>query len=358
MKGKKFKKLTSREKIIIAVALILLATLATVLVSGGELQGLFVQTPAPEQRIYTSFYSGKSNVVLPQQFNTEELLEVHFIDVGQGDAIFIRFPDGKDMLIDCGSGSNASQEARDKFSDYLTALNVGVLDYFIITHPDSDHVNLSNIILNYFEVKNIYYNDIFEGQPNAYKDFVTLAANEGAELFSIDDDGEYYFIENTQKDYRMDIYAPGHSRFSGDNAMSIICLLRYGERKVLFTGDAEKETEEYFMQLVGQPQDIDIIKIAHHGSDSGTDETFLDFLTPEYAVISVGENNSHNHPSAKLMNRLFNEGIVTYRTNRHGSIVLYIDDSGDFGFLSERNVPVDNNSLERDEKRLSTIVSK
>lgn len=362
MKGKTAKKslkLTGREKILIAVALILLAALVTVLAANGELPGLFEQPLIENEgtKIYTSFYSGSVNVVLPQEFNTQALLEVHFIDVGQGDAIFIRFPDGKDMLIDCGSGTTAGTEMRNKFSEYLIDLNVGVLDYFIVTHPDSDHVNLANIVLNNFEVKNIYYNDL-EADTEVYGNFLTLAENENAALFEIDADGEQYFIENTAAGYRMDIYAPGYERFSGDNAMSVICLLSYGERKILFTGDAEANTENYFMSLFGSPIDIDILKVAHHGSDTGTQEDFLNFFTPEYAVISVGETNSHNHPSAEVMNRLFNNGVATYRTNRHGNIVLYVDDSGDFGFFPERNVQIENNSLSRDEKKLLFVPSK
>ncbi len=359
MKGKtakKIKKLTGREIILIAIVLILVATLVTVLAYKGDLPNLFGEPVPDGSKVYTSFYSGSGNVVLPEEFNTQALLEVHFIDVGQGDAIFIRFPDGKDMLIDCGSGT--SVEMRDKFSDYLIDLNVGVLDYFIVTHPDSDHVNLASIVLNNFEVENIYYNDVYDGQPLAYRNFVDLSVAEGAELFEIDADGESYYIENTEKDYRMDIYASGYERFSGDNNMSVVCLLSYGERKILFTGDAEEDAEDYFMGIVGAPTDIDILKIAHHGSDSGTQETFLDFFTPEYAVICVGDTNSYDHPSAKVMNRLFNDGIVTYRTNRHGNIVLYMDDSGDFGFFPERNAPIENNRLSIDEKKLLLEVSK
>lgn len=362
MKGKTTKKtvkLTSREKILAAVTLILLAALVTVLAANGDLPGFFEKPSLEDEgtKVYTSFYSGSVNVVLPQEFNTQELLEVHFIDVGQGDAIFIRLPDGKDMLIDCGSGTAASIETRDKFSEYLIDLNVGVLDYFIVTHPDSDHVNLASIVLNNFEVENIYYNDL-EADTEVYGNFLILAENENATLFKIDADGENYYIENIEKDYRIDIYAPGYERFSDENSMSAMCLLRYGERKILFTGDAHTDTEEYFMGFFEEGLDIDILKIGHHGSPSSTSEIFLDFVSAEYAVISVGETNTYGHPSPFVMNRLFDNGVVTYRTNRHGNIVLYMDDSGDFGFFPQRNVQIENNSLSRDEKRLLFVPSK
>ncbi|MDD4316444.1 MAG: MBL fold metallo-hydrolase [Clostridia bacterium] len=348
----KIRKLTSREKILVAIVIILVAALVTLLTTNGGLSDLFRENVSPENaaKIYTSFYSASGNVVLPTEFNTQALLEVHFIDVGQGDAIFIRFPDGKDMLIDCGSGATASQEARDEFSDYLLDLEVGTLDYFIVTHPDSDHVNLSSIVLNYFEVENIYYNDLYDGQTDIYRSFVDMSGEEGASLFEIDSDGEHYIIENTEENYRMDVYAPGNARFSDDNSMSVMCLLQYGGRKILFTGDACYDTEEYFLEHFQDGLDIDIIKVGHHGSETSSSQGFLDYITPEYAVISVGD--SYGHPSSEVMNRLFDSGTVTYRTNRHGNIVLYVDDSGDFGFLPEKNAPIENNSLLLPEKKL------
>ena len=265
----------------------------------------------------------------------------------------VRLPDGKDMLIDAGSGTTASNAVKNKFETYLEDMDIDTLDYLIITHPDSDHVNMAQIALDNYEVKNIYYNDIYSTASNTYKEFVDLSkVEDGAQLFSIDEDGEYYQIASEEWNYQIDIIAPCHSRFSDRNSMSVFCLLKYGGTEVLFTGDAHTDSEEYLMEYLDQGVDIDILKVGHHGSDSSTSMEFLEFFDPEYAVISVAQTNAYNHPSPFLMNRLFEYGVVTYRTNRHGDIVLYMDNQENFGFLCGKNVAVENNSKEINEKRL------
>lgn len=359
----KSKKFNKREIFLFAIIVVLIIALAASIIYQGDLLNLIghnnngidpnneSQTPS---KIYTSFYSKNSNINLPEQFDTQSLLEVHFIDVGQGDSILIRFPDGIDMIIDAGSGTNASNAMKSKYSTYLEGMDMPDLDYLLITHPDADHVNLAYILLNDYEVKNIYYNDLYEGQSNTYKNFVDLSLAEGAVLFAVDEDGEHFSFYSLEHNYRMDIYAPGHGRFSDPNEISIFCLLQYGDIKVLFTGDAHHNTEAYLMDLLDvESYDIDILKVGHHGSNSSTSTEFLNFFDPEYAVISVGQTNSYNHPSPFVMNRLFEYGVVTYRTNRHGNIVLYIDQQGNFGFLPEINVAIENNSKDLDEKRLS-----
>lgn len=360
MAKKGLKKFSKRELLFFSIIVVLIIALAASIVYKGDLLSLGQQNSQEEQtaetsKLHASFYSNNCNVELPEEFNDECLLEVHFIDVGQGDSILIRFPDGVDMIIDAGSGTNVSNAMKDKFADYLLDMDMPDLDYLLITHPDSDHVNMASILLNNYEVKNIYYNDLYDGQSNTYRNFVDLALlEEGAELFAVDEDGEYYYFENKELDYRMDIYAPGYERFSDPNEISMFCLLQYGDIKILFTGDAHSNTEDYLMSILeGDSLDIDILKVGHHGSNSSTSVDFLNYFVPEYAVISVGQTNTYNHPSPFLMNRLFDFGVITYRTNRHGNIVLYVDDNGNFGFLPQTNVAIENNSNQINEKRLS-----
>lgn len=349
---------SKREKFLLLLVVVLIVALIAAFFTNGDLLSLLDTNKNNEQnpdsdRVFTSFYSGKCNISLPSEFDTTSLLEVHFIDVGQGDSIFIRFPDGIDMLIDAGSGSVASNVVKNRYTDFFLSMNIDEIHHMLITHPDSDHVNMANILLNNYHVHSIYYNDIYETTSNTYKSFVDLALiEEDATLYPVDDDGEYYYFENTDLNYRMDIYAPGYDRFTDANSMSMICLLQYGDVKILFTGDAHKETEYYLMDILADNVDINILKVGHHGSNSSSSEDFLNFFTPEYAIISVGENNSYNHPSPLVMNSFFNLGIVTYRTNRHGNIVLYLDNEGNFAFLPEKKVPIENNSKEIDTKLL------
>lgn len=354
------RKITKSKKelaYILIIVILVIALIAVILYKGDLLSILgdwnHSQDDTLDNQIYTSFYSKNTNIELPADFDIGSLMEIHFIDIGQGDSIFIRFPDQSDMLIDAGSGTTASNATKTKFSNYLTNMGISDLDYLLITHPDSDHVNLASIVLDNYQVNNIYYNNIYEGQSQTYRNFIDLVLLEGAQLFAIGENGAYYYFQSDEYNYRMDIYAYGYGGTTDPNEMSICCLLQYQDIKILFTGDALESTEYYLMQQLNCTEySIDILKVAHHGSNSSTSQDFLDFFSPDYAVISVGQTNAYNHPSPFTMNRLFDYGVVTYRTNRHGNIVLYIDKLGNFAFLPEKNVAVENNSNEKDEKRL------
>lgn len=379
--------ITKRELIFLAIAVILLVALVVVLVTNSNLNDLFGQsggdndkteTPSTPTPANYSFHSGNATICLPSEFNIEEMAEVHFIDIGQGDAIFISFPSGETVLIDAGcstgyyyenkSGNittNVSKDVRDAYLAYLAALNITSITHMIATHPDADHVNMLALTLKEYVVENIYYNYI-EEHSATYDYFLAMAENEvtesNANLMQIGDKtGEWeWAIESEEWGYRLDVFAPGNDAFEDVNSKSIMCLLDYGGVKTLFTGDAHDDEEEWLMELFKEKYsvtsyDIDILKVGHHGSNSSSSVGFLEFFTPEYGVISVGETNGYNHPTPFAMNRLFDAGVVTYRTNRHGNIVLYIDSDGTFGFLPENNVTVDNNKNYIEEKRLSEV---
>jgi len=350
----KVNKFSKREVLFLFIIIILIIALLAAVFYKGDLTSVFNPQPNDElenDKIYHSFYSDNTNISLPQQFNQEAILEVHFIDVGQGDAILIRLPDQKDIFIDAGSGTSASTERKNQFSDYLFDMSIEELEYLIITHAHSDHVNMADILVNNYDINTIMFHDLYENTSMVFRNFVDLSnSKQDADVVTIGEEWEFFTFENQEYSYKMNIYAPGTSFSNDSNSQSILCLLEYHETKVLFTGDATIETEEYFINLFEEPLDIDILKIGHHGSATSTSEEFLDFLTPEYAVICVAENNAYNHPSPFTMNRLFNHGLVTYRTNRHGNITLYIDDQNNFGFLCQKPVPPENNRLKIQEK--------
>lgn len=351
--GKKAGKLSGRETIMILVITVLVIALLVSLFAGDKLGLLLNKEPAsePDKTVYTSVLSGKGNVVLPPEIDGDNCLEVHFINIGQGDAIVCMLPDGKNLLLDAGSGTNVSNAIRTAYRKYLSDnLNLNKVDYMVISHPDSDHVNMASEVLDNYDVDNIYYNEFEEDGSNVYRTFMQKArTEEGAELFEIEAESEV--LEINGDNYKLTIYAPGNRGFEGaesvKNSMSLICVLEYGDRRIIFTGDAEVETEEWFISKAGGEElDTDVLKVGHHGSKSCTSSAFLDFIKPEYAVISCDGGSAYGHPHATTMNTLYNYGVVTYRTNRHGSIVLYVDNDGDFGFLTEINAPVENNKLE------------
>ncbi|MDR2267699.1 MAG: MBL fold metallo-hydrolase [Christensenellaceae bacterium] len=312
-------------------------------------------TPDPDPEDKTP--SGDHNYVDSGEFIADKNgLEVHFMNVGQGDSILIRFLTlNTTILMDAGSstGSGSTTVANHLIS-YINALGVEKIDHMIATHADSDHINLADNILNEYSVTNIYYNDIeteFDADPTANKTvqdtLEDLAeAEPGATITRFNPNGETYTLVDTAG-YKFTIYAPGQSVLTDDNAMSPICVLEYATRRIVFTGDATTETEEWFIESQNKlgitSLDCDVLKVGHHGSASSSGKVFLEFLTPEYGVISVAETNSYKHPDYAVMNRLFSYGIVTYRTNRQGDIALCIDSDGNFAFFVSTLVPADNN---------------
>lgn len=280
--------------------------------------------------------------------------EAHFVDVGQGDAILLKFPGNVEVMIDGGTTSSGLADYRTELVGYLNdVVSDDTIEYMIVTHPDTDHYNMLEAVMDAFVVGEVYYNDC--DKNTTYSKFQDRVLEElGDEGTAIDADGETYRILNTES-YSLTVYAPGYDRFNtGDmteydaeesNGMSPFVVVETLNRTLIFTGDATVETEEWFMSAYSGSLDVDFIKIGHHGSDTSTSQEFLNFVDPEYCVIMCDDGSAYEHPSATVMNRLFDKGVVTYRTNRHGNIVLYIDASGDMAFGVEREVPVENNTV-------------
>lgn len=304
------------------------------------------------------------NVVL-----SNVVCQVHFINVGQGDAILVQFSDGVDILIDGGSGSSQypPTEIRTNYINYLMGAGiVDSIDYMIATHPDTDHYNMFSYVLDSFVVENIMYNDMVKNSVQTYENFKTKAQDEvsSEHLYKIDADGAFYdnFVSGTG--YELDIYAPGYNTFQDEdaeydseesNGMSPIVVLTVNETTVLLTGDATFETEEWFVDQLGSSTlDVDVLKVGHHGAAGSTGEAFLNAINAEYAIISSDEGGAYAHPRPELMTRLFNAGVVTYRTSRHGDIVLNIDQTGAFAFEVDNEVMVENNTKHIDDKMLIT----
>lgn len=281
--------------------------------------------------------------------------EAHFVDVGQGDAILLKFPGDVEVMIDGGTTSSGLADYRTELVGYLNdVISDNTIEYMIVTHPDTDHYNMLEAVMDAFVVEEIYYNDC--DKNTTYTKFQERVAEElGDAGMAIDADGETYTVLDTEG-YSVTVYAPGYDRFNtGDmsefdaeesNGMSPFVVVETLNRTLLFTGDATTETEEWFMSVYNSALDVDFVKIGHHGSDTSTSQEFLDFINPEYCVIMCDDGSAYEHPSATVMNRLFDKGVVTYRTNRHGNIVLYIGADGDMAFGVEREVAVENNTVD------------
>ena len=238
-----------------------------------------------------------------------DLVRVHFLDVGQGDA----------ALIDCGTvevlidgGDNGAGE---DVVAYLAPYVDGALDYVIATHPDADHIGGLDDVLEAYQVGEV----IDSGRASdtkTYADYWAAVQAEGC-TFSYDTDRIIPLSGNTV----LSILETGDD-WADSNDCSVVAQLTCGNVQVLFTGDMTQEVEEASLSLFG---DIDVLKVGHHGSASSTSPAFLDLVQPECAVVSYGLDNRYGHPTTQVLQRLLGRGIPVYGTGKSGPIVLTTD---------------------------------
>jgi len=247
------------------------------------------------------------------ELSKPKVLTVDFFDVGQGDSIFIETPQRHQILIDGGPSSKVLS----KLSENMPFWD-RTIDLVILTHPDPDHLNGLVDVLKSYKVGLVAFNGA-EGEVVAFSEFKNEIAKKHIPtvvLFS----GKKILIGNK---ICLNILAP-FENFEGKkvkdfNSSSIVAKLVYGESKFLFTGDAPKSIED---ELVEKNINLsaNVLKVGHHGSRTSTGEIFLQKISPQYAVISVGKNNSYGHPHQEVLERLEKYGIKIFRTDFNGDI--------------------------------------
>lgn len=301
-------------------------------------------------------------------------LKVYFIDIGQGDCIFIELPDGKNMLIDTGEKRNAGKAKIDKYLRDEKGNKV-TIDYCVATHPDSDHIGLMPYVYEQYDVLKSYRPYVYSENKSAsalpyelnkgikiknsskiYYDYITNVNAEQTywEFFKDDSDFSNGFTGKDGEIYEYTVnfvmpYADNlndYQYFTTPNDFSAVIMLEYADRKILFTGDIEYETgkkgaEQSFIREFSTSNpamvDCDVLKVAHHGSDSSTSPEFLSLVKPEYSVISCGLSNKHRHPLKSTLDNLVNCGSDIYRTDLQGTIILTIDSKGIMTFEKQTN---------------------
>lgn len=254
----------------------------------------------------------ESEDVLNESISNENV-EIYFFDVGQADCtLFI--DNGKTLLVDTGDIHTS-----DKVLNYLDKLNVSKIDYLILTHPHADHIGGAPDIINKYEIDEIL-------MPNK----TTTSKVFGRTISAIED--HKYEINIPLKEER---YELGSGYFTtlvdssidhGDdiNDSSISVKVSFGEVDIVLTGDASINIEK---EIINSNLDIDaeILKIGHHGSRTATSEEFLEKVSPEYAIISCGLDNSYGHPHIETLKKL--ENIKYYRTDKDGTIKFTINNT-------------------------------
>ena len=259
-------------------------------------------------------------------------LEVTFLDVGQGDAIYMESERGTTYLVDGGS-SDIKKVGTYRLKPFLLAEGTDQLDYAIMTHSDEDHISGLKELMEQeqIEIKNLILPYIIT-KDNAYVELEKLAIRKKIKIFYIRA-GDILQDE----DIRMTCLHPSSDYVaSSANAYSTVLSINYGKFDMLLTGDLQQEGEklvtellqnkEFWVENVNRPAvDYDILKVAHHGSKSSTFEDFLSLIRPEISIISCGRDNFYGHPHRELLERLSrigSEARITYKT---GAITIKTD---------------------------------
>jgi len=243
---------------------------------------------------------------------TENKYELHFIDVGQGDAILITTP-GKTILVDAGDrNSNTGR--------YLLEKEIEGIDIVIATHPHADHIGGLIEIFETFDVSEVIDPGVSH-TTITYDDYIN-AIEENDILLTV---GKKGMERNLGEDSYLKILHPPDPipdyTSSYLNNISIVAKVTFDEVSVLLTGDIEKEAES---DLLSDPGDLpaNILKVAHHGSASSSTMDFLQEVEPEISIIMCGEDNQYGHPHDETLNRLEEVGTEIYRTDIHGHIIV------------------------------------
>lgn len=240
-----------------------------------------------------------------------DTMEVHFIDVGQGDATLIKCGEHS-MLIDTADDSKGTA-----IQNYLQKQNVEKLDYLVLTHPDADHIGGAPVVITKFNIDKVFVSN-FEKDNKTYQKLIQALDNKRLK-YETPEVGSQYALGTAV----ITILAP-NKKYDNPNDASIALIVQNGNNKFLFTGDAGEDAEN---DILSNDFDIsaDVYQVGHHGSKSSSSRDFIKAVNPTYAVISCAENNSYGHPHAETLNTLRVYGIKVYRTDEEGTIVATSD---------------------------------
>ena len=245
-------------------------------------------------------------------------LEVHYIDVGQGDCIYIA-SGSENMLIDCGEASEAG-----KVTEYLQSLGVRKIDRVVGTHPHSDHMGGMSCIIETFDVGEFMIPHIPDEQlPTTvyFNKFLDAVEKYDVKLTEART-GDTFMLNEAE----CEVIAPNSDRYEGMNNYSIVIFMRHGANTLLFTGDAESESEHEMVQS-GRLSKVNVLKAGHHGSATSSSAEFLREISPDAVVISCGKDNSYGHPAQSTLRRLGKYTKNIYRTDKMGTIIICSDGS-------------------------------
>ena len=248
-------------------------------------------------------------------------VELHVLDVGQGDAILLRTDAGRWVLFDAGPAWNGSDAGRRIVIPYVLRRG-GSLDSFVLSHPHNDHVGGAASVLSAMHPHR-YWDAAFAGGAEAYIASLAVARKDGIDWHRVHP-GDSVRIDGVT----LSFLAPDSAWTVGlkdPNLASTIALVRYGVVRFLLVGDAERAEEDWLLARNATELHADVLKVGHHGSSTSSSDEFLAAVHPALALISVGAGNKYGHPSGDVIRALARVGAEVLRTDEAGTIVVRSD---------------------------------
>ncbi|MGI5959542.1 MAG: ComEC/Rec2 family competence protein [Massiliimalia sp.] len=255
-------------------------------------------------------------VVKPEQVGSVDgVVEVHFIDVGQGNCTLIK-SNGSYALIDGGENDQG-----EKVTQYLQSQGVDHLDYVVASHPHSDHIGGLDVVINQIPTTNIimpHLEDSVVPTTKTYEDLLNAISNNGVNVIAAQM-GESYDLGGGI----LRVVGPA-AAFDDLNNSSVGIKFTYGNRRFLFTGDMESSAEQAVLRS-GENLQADVFLLGHHGSATSNDDDFLDAVGAEYYVAQVGYNNQYGHPHRETLKKAQDRGVTLYRSDQNGTVIFKTD---------------------------------
>ncbi len=246
------------------------------------------------------------------------ILKIAFLDIGQGDAIFIEAPNGNQMLIDGGPPKNVLPALRKVMPFYDRSINM-----IMVTNPDLDHIGGFIDVLNSYKVEEIL--EPGTDSPSAtYKELERIVIDKKVER-AVVNRGETIWLDR-ERGVHFDVLFPDRDVLGlATNDGSVVGRLVYGNTSIMFTGDSPSNIEHYLDKIDAKNLKSDVLKVGHHGSRTSTSEEFVGLVDPKMAVISDGKGNKYGHPHKETLDTLEKFGLEILRTDELGTIVMESD---------------------------------
>ena len=269
-------------------------------------------------------------------------MELHLIDVGQGDAIALRTPAGRWILVDAGRAWRGGDAGRSTVIPYLRRRG-GPLALFVLSHPHSDHVGGASSVLRALHPAQ-YWDGAYAGTSDPYRESLLAARAVSVRWHRASPDDTL-----TVDGVSLRVLAPDSAwmtTLDDPNEGSVVVLAQYGEERFLLMGDAERGEEQWLLRRDSMALHADVLKVGHHGSVTSSTAEFVHAVAPRLALVSVGAGNSYGHPSQPVLRTLARTGAAILRTDRSGTVVvrtdghsLEIEQNGDRWKLSRVSSP-------------------